>query len=61
MYFLNNFFSKTQSDSYSMLVFLSWGELDFYIISCTPFKYTSHKLPNEIIAGSNILYEDIIK
>lgn len=44
-----------------MLVFLSWGELDFYIISCTPFKYTSHKLPNEIIAGSNILYEDIVK
>lgn len=43
-----------------MVKLLSWGELDLYIISYTQFKYTSHKSPNEIISGSNILYEDII-
>lgn len=43
-----------------MIKLLSWGELDLYLISYTQFKYTSHKLPNEIISGSIILYEDII-
>lgn len=43
-----------------MIKVLSWGELDLYLISYTQFKYSSHKSPNEIISGSNILYEDII-
>lgn len=51
---------KIQSGNYSMIKLLSWGELDLYIISYTQFKYTSHKPPNEIFSGSNILYEDII-
>lgn len=31
-----------------MLVFLSWGELDLYIISDSTLKCISHKLPIEI-------------